>query len=129
MNGDLGFEDILSYPSLASWLSKYIFRPRVLNKLAESWHIYKVAKAVANNELGTAAKIATNDGDTKKGRLICVYTKHFGEVEDIARVAKRMQELGLIAKVQQGRAMIHYKPGEYITSLRMIREMVIWGES
>nr|CAD60716.1 unnamed protein product [Podospora anserina] len=62
----------------------------------------KVARAVANHQLGTAAKVATrmpagyDDGHAeKKERLICIYTEDFTDKDDVARVLRRMKELDI----------------------------------
>jgi hypothetical protein len=72
----------------------------------EVWGV--VARAVANNELGTAARVAPFDGDNRKDRLICVYTKDFSDKEDVSRVVNKMKNLGLVETA--GKA-IWYKCG------------------
>ncbi|KAF5022757.1 hypothetical protein F66182_5172 [Fusarium sp. NRRL 66182] len=73
------------------------------------WEI--VAKATANNELGIAAKVAPRpvDGDSRKDRLICVYTTDFADKVDVGRVLQKLRELRLVET--RGRP-IYYKPGE-----------------
>ncbi|KAK0669755.1 hypothetical protein QBC41DRAFT_319192 [Cercophora samala] len=92
----------------------------------ETWE--KVARAVANNQLGTAAKVATrmptgyDDGHgEKKDRLICVYTENFTDKDDVARVLKRMKELELV-KQGPGAKLIYYKPDAWT-------ELGIYGEN
>lgn len=68
-----------------------------------------VARATANNELGIAAKVAPDDGDDRKPRLICVYTKDFNDMDDVARVIKKMRDLKLV----EPRKAIYYKCGMY----------------
>jgi len=72
-----------------------------------------VARATAAGELGSAAKVATEDGqgDTV-GRLICVYTEDFGDKKDVKRVLLKLDELGLVKrKSEWGQEMgIFYKP-------------------
>ncbi|KAL2752202.1 hypothetical protein ACRALDRAFT_1078234 [Sodiomyces alcalophilus JCM 7366] len=81
-------------------------QPQEVNRI---WGM--VAKATANNELGIAAKVAPRPGDgERRARLICVYTADFNDLEDVARVLRRLQELG-IADVN-GRA-IYYKPDAF----------------
>ncbi|PQK10674.1 hypothetical protein BB8028_0002g09930 [Beauveria bassiana] len=73
----------------------------------EVWEL--VAKATASNELGIAAKVAPRpeQGDPRKERLICVYTKDFMDKVDIGRVVQRLKELGLA----DGKSKrIYYKP-------------------
>jgi len=73
------------------------------------WDI--IAKATANNELGIAAKVAPRpvDEDSRKDRLICVYTADFADKADVGRVLQRLRELRLVEI--RGRP-IYYKPGE-----------------
>ncbi|KAF4976624.1 hypothetical protein FZEAL_6738 [Fusarium zealandicum] len=74
------------------------------------WDI--VAKATANNELGIAAKVAPRpvDEDSRKDRLICVYTTDFADVADVGRVLQKLRELRLVEA--RGRP-IYYKPDAY----------------
>ena len=79
------------------------------------WKI--VATATAKSELGTAAKVATEDGQgDRTPRLICVYTEDFGNRQDVKRVLLKLGELGLMKRDKEsGHEMgISYKPGEYI---------------
>jgi hypothetical protein len=73
------------------------------------WDI--IAKATANNELGIAAKVAPRpvDEDSRKDRLICVYTTDFADKADVGRVLQKLRELRLVEV--RGRP-IYYKPGE-----------------
>jgi hypothetical protein len=75
----------------------------------EVWEI--VAKATANNELGIAAKVAPRpiEDDSRKDRLICVYTTDFTDRADIGRVLQKLRELRLVEA--RGR-YIYYKPGK-----------------
>lgn len=59
----------------------------------------KVARATANNELGIAAKISPRE-DPDRHRLVCVYTHDFNDKDDVARVLKRLKELGLVRQRQ-----------------------------
>lgn len=73
------------------------------------WDI--VAKATANNELGIAAKVAPRleQDDSRKDRLICVYTKDFMDKIDVGRVLQRLKEL----RLADGKSRkIYYKPGK-----------------
>ncbi|KAK4194392.1 hypothetical protein QBC40DRAFT_319873 [Triangularia verruculosa] len=92
----------------------------------ETWE--RVAKAVANNQLGTAAKVATklppgfDDGHSEKNtRLICIYTEDFTNKDDVARVLKRMKELDLV-KQGPGARLIYYKADAWT-------ELGIYGEN
>ncbi|KAH6890956.1 hypothetical protein B0T10DRAFT_595013 [Thelonectria olida] len=73
----------------------------------EVWEI--VAKATANNELGIAAKVAPRpiEDDSRKDRLICVYTTDFTDRADVGRVLQKLRELRLVEA--RGR-YIYYKP-------------------
>lgn len=56
-----------------------------------------VANAVAEGELGHAAKVGTDDGSGDRGaRLICVYTEDFEDHDDVKRVLEKMVTLGLV---------------------------------
>lgn len=73
------------------------------------WEI--VAKATANNRLGIAAKVAPKpiEDDSRRDRLICVYTTDFTDKADIGRVLKELRQLRLVES--RGRP-IYYKPGK-----------------
>ncbi|KAK3346238.1 hypothetical protein B0T25DRAFT_272949 [Lasiosphaeria hispida] len=73
------------------------------NAVNEVWTT--VARATANNELGTAAKVDTRVSSEKE-RLICVYTKDFRDEDDVARVLSRLRQLEL---VRVGGKYIYYK--------------------
>jgi hypothetical protein len=84
----------------------------------EVWGV--VAQYTARNELGTGAKVATKDeSHPERARLICVYTRDFGDRDDIARVLVRMRELSL---VRAGKA-IYYKSGELALLWRWLRDV------
>lgn len=68
-----------------------------------------VARGTANNELGIASKVAADTGEERKQRLICVYTKDFSDLKDVARVANKLREYGLVDA--RGKA-IYYKCGK-----------------
>ena len=68
-----------------------------------------VARATASNELGIAAKVAPDEGERRKLRLICVYTKNFSDIVDVTRVAHKMRTLGLINLKDKP---IYYKCGK-----------------
>ena len=72
-----------------------------------------VARATANNELGTAAKVAPDNGEAQKGRLMCIYTKDFSDREDVTRVVQKLKGLGL---VETRGSKIYYKCGTYYYS-------------
>lgn len=72
----------------------------------------KVARATANGELGIAAKICPRE-EPDRHRLVCVYTQDFNDKDDVARVLKRLQELGLVRREQ--RNQLCYKTGRCTT--------------
>lgn len=71
-----------------------------------------VASATAGNELGIAAKVAPKpvDEDSRRDRLICVYTADFNDKADVGRVLQKLRELRLVEA--RARA-IYYKPGQF----------------
>jgi hypothetical protein len=76
----------------------------------EIWNA--IALATADNQLGTAAKVApATDDNVGKDRLICVYTRDFRDREDVERVVGKMRSLGL---VEEGGRGIHYKCGMFV---------------
>ena len=91
---------------------KWMLFPTAQN-IDKTWRL--IAEGVANGELGTAAKVATNDGSNDgEARLICVYTKDFSDWEDVRRVLIRLVELGLVKRKgplgeQRG---VYYKCGK-----------------
>ncbi|KAJ9203522.1 hypothetical protein DTO164E3_2444 [Paecilomyces variotii] len=54
-----------------------------------------VAQATANDELGVAAKVATDNG-SEGGRLVAIYTRDYDDKKDVKRVLERLVELGLV---------------------------------
>lgn len=62
----------------------------------EVWHV--VAKATANNQLGISSKVAPDSGDDRKGRLVCIYTEDFRDMDDVRRVLLKLKDLGLVLK-------------------------------
>lgn len=68
-----------------------------------------IATAVVNGDLGDCAKVATDDGSGKP-RLICVYTRDFGDKEDVKRVLRTLVDLGLVNEQKQP---IYYKCDAY----------------
>lgn len=67
-----------------------------------------IARATAENDLGIAAKVATDHGQGDRvSRLICVYTADFGDMADVRRVLKMMVELGVVGRS----STIYYKCG------------------
>ncbi|KAF2835660.1 DUF1917-domain-containing protein [Patellaria atrata CBS 101060] len=68
-----------------------------------------VSEAIINARLGPSAKIATigPDRDPAGGRLICIYTKDFSDVDDVRRVLNELVLMGLVkADAPRG---IYYK--------------------
>jgi len=68
-----------------------------------------IAENVANDRLGTTAKIAAG-ASTGSSRLICVYTKDFTDEADVKRVLEALTEMGL--GIKEGRG-IYYKCDAY----------------
>ncbi|KAE8382860.1 hypothetical protein BDV26DRAFT_288163 [Aspergillus bertholletiae] len=68
-----------------------------------------VVAETLEGRLGVAAKVATRE-DGGKARLLAVYTRDFGDVEDVRRVLKRLVELGLVKKEERP---IYYKCDAY----------------
>lgn len=83
--------------------------PRDVNEI---WRI--VAKATAKNELGIAAKVAPKpEGeDSRRDRLVCIYTTDFKDKADVGRVLQKLRELRL---VESRGHPIYYKPGKSYT--------------
>jgi hypothetical protein len=74
----------------------------------EIWNA--IALATADNQLGTAAKVApSTDDNDRKDRLICVYTRDFRDREDVERVVTKLKSLGVI----DGGKGIFYKCGRF----------------
>ncbi|EDU44534.1 conserved hypothetical protein [Pyrenophora tritici-repentis Pt-1C-BFP] len=71
-------------------------------KLEDVTRIWKqIVSSVIDNRLGCTCKVATDD--------VCVYTKDFEDAEDVLRVLKELDSMGLITA---GRS-IYYKPDAY----------------
>lgn len=64
------------------------------NEVNAIWAV--IARATANNELGIAAKVSPDDGDDRKARVICIYTKDFTDLKDVSRVVHKLKDLGVI---------------------------------
>jgi hypothetical protein len=67
-----------------------------------------IVEATIAGDLGIGAKVATDDGgDPRKGRLVCIYTRDFADVDDVTRVLR-----ALIGKGHgKGERAIYYKCG------------------
>ncbi|KAI9723646.1 MAG: hypothetical protein M1812_000946 [Candelaria pacifica] len=79
--------------------------PEHVNK---TWSL--IATAVVNNELGSTAKIATDEGKGDRvSRLICVYTDDFSDTDDVKRVIAKLVEMGLVERSKS----IYYKCDAY----------------
>jgi hypothetical protein len=77
------------------------------NEVNAVWSV--VARATADNDLGIAAKVAPDIGDTRIPRLICIYTRDFNDLDDVSRVIHKMRDLGLFKS--RGKPL-YYKCGE-----------------
>ncbi|TVY86021.1 UPF0696 protein-like protein [Lachnellula willkommii] len=69
-----------------------------------------VARATASNDLGIAAKVARDNGEDQRPRLICIYTKDFSDRGDVTRVVQKLKDLGL---VETRGSKIYYKCDAY----------------
>ncbi|KAH7119131.1 hypothetical protein B0J11DRAFT_440288 [Dendryphion nanum] len=81
---------------LAGWANvlagKWMLFPT--NKdLVHVWQL--IVDGIINNRLGSAAKVATDNGSGDT-RLICVYTTDFRDTADVARVLKELDSMGLV---------------------------------
>lgn len=77
----------------------------------EVWAV--VARNTINNDLGIAAKVAPNNGDSQRERLMCIYTEDFSDIEDVQRVVEKLRNLGLVDIKQKP---IYYKCGMYLAT-------------
>lgn len=66
------------------------------DRVNSAWSL--VATATANDELGIAAKVATDDGTPDKSRLICIYTEDFQNKADVKRVLAKLYAMGLCGR-------------------------------
>lgn len=66
------------------------------NNVPQTWRA--IVEAVVGNRLGDMAKIATgsNKSDDDGLRVICIYTQDFTNADDVKRVCRTLDELGLI---------------------------------
>jgi len=75
-------------------------------KSADVTRIWKqVVQGIIDNRLGPTAKVASHDGNDEQ--LICVYTKDFRDVDDVLRVLREIEALGIL-DANAGRT-IYYK--------------------
>lgn len=74
--------------------------------LARVWRL--VVDGVINRRLGTAAKVAPDEGRSGP-RLICVYTRDFRDKEDVLRVLQELVSIGVAGP----RRPIYYKSDPY----------------
>ncbi|KNG89983.1 hypothetical protein ANOM_001198 [Aspergillus nomiae NRRL 13137] len=68
-----------------------------------------VVEETIEGRLGFAAKVATRDG-RGKARLLAIYTRDFGDVDDVRRVLERLVELELVRREERP---IYYKCDAY----------------
>lgn len=88
---------------------KWMLFPRP-QQVDDIWAV--VAKGTLEGRLGSAAKVATDAGDGKPERLICIYTEDFSNVRDVKRVLKEIRRLGLVSS-EKGAKPIYYKTDAY----------------
>ncbi|KAL4870774.1 hypothetical protein BDV12DRAFT_165202 [Aspergillus spectabilis] len=98
-------------------LEKYIFElARETNCVTGKWMMFitgdrvdsywsAVADAMMKGHLGTAAKVATDDGEGRT-RLIAIYTRDHQDLDDVKRVLRKLVELNLVKKSERP---IYYK--------------------
>ncbi|KAL9127983.1 MAG: hypothetical protein Q9217_003244 [Psora testacea] len=56
-----------------------------------------VAQATADEELGHAAKVATDDGaGNRRARLVCVYNEDYADKGEVKRILQRLDRMGLV---------------------------------
>ncbi|ENH99823.1 hypothetical protein COCC4DRAFT_44940 [Bipolaris maydis ATCC 48331] len=75
----------------------------------------QIVAGVIENRLGSGCKVATDSG--KEERLICVYSKDFRDTQDVVRVLRELETMGLLSAARP----IYYKPDAY-TYLDLRRE-------
>jgi hypothetical protein len=77
------------------------------------WKI--IAGATIAGDLGISAKVAPHDKDedpqSRRARLICIYTKDFSDIEDVVRVRRELKKLGMV----ETREKIYYKPSKLMS--------------
>lgn len=83
------------------------------DRVNAAWSL--VATATANDELGFAAKVATDGGEPERARLICIYTDDFENKADVKRVLERLCDMGLVdGRGAMGESRpIYYKADAY----------------
>lgn len=93
---------------------KWLLFPTIPEDIDEKWKI--IARETYAGTLGTRSKILTM-GQTHDARpqaqVICVYTRDFRNIPDVARVCKRLVELGCGSYTRDGgksACAISYKP-------------------
>ena len=70
-----------------------------------------IAHATATNDLGIAAKVATDQATSDRvPRLICIYTADFADLKDVTTVLRKLVDLGVADKTMG----IYYKCGKQI---------------
>jgi len=75
------------------------------DQVVETWK--SVVCGTIEGSLGIGAKVATTaTGRDTSRRLICIYTKDFGDMDDVRRVVEELVRLGLCPREGNG---IYYK--------------------
>lgn len=86
-----------------------------------------VADATASGQLGSGAKVATDNGiGDGRPRLICVYTENFSYTEDVKRVLNKLATMGLVHKKGDPRG-IYYKCGKSYLAFTLLLAVKIVG--
>jgi hypothetical protein len=114
--GSLARARILSTAANRMVLSgKWLLFPDTPDAIDGAWKI--IAKETYAGTLGFSSKILTrnmSNNDKYQPQVICVYTKDFRDIQDVARVCKRLVELGCGSYVGCGDkrtvCAISYKP-------------------
>lgn len=77
----------------------------------------KIAINTFKGKLGIAAKVATGEKESGRGsdpRLVCVYTRDFGDIQDVKRVLDALKSLDVVGGIGNGRSnAIYYKCDAY----------------
>lgn len=80
-------------------------------KVDEVWAA--VCRATLSGQLGSGAKVATDDGGPKPERLVAIYTDDFADTADVARVIRGLHRLHLLPDPKSSNRAIYYKCDAY----------------
>lgn len=65
-------------------------------RVDEVWN--RIARATVRGDLGTAAKVTTRLADGSRVHALCVYVRSFADVNDVTRVLRALQSLGIVKR-------------------------------